>query len=285
MKIVTRSATAAWLSGILSLVVAAMMLVLAPRAWSQTESAADTIDASDIVSDDETVDEVVVTGSRLKRDTYSSIAPLQVISGQVSREVGLIDAGKILQESSATAGVQIDLTFQGFVLDNGPGASTVDLRGLGAERTLVLINGRRAAPSGVEGAPIAPDLNLVPAALVQQYDVLLDGASSVYGSDAIAGVTNIILRKDFNGLELEAFTSLPAQSSSAGVQNTIDAAWGFNTDRGFFGIAAEYFNTEPVTFGDREWTAQWQFEIGCECSPDPSWAQYNDLPPSQSQDE
>jgi iron complex outermembrane receptor protein len=120
----------------------------------------------------------------------------------------------------------------------------------------VLINGRRAAPSGVEGAPIAPDLNLVPAALVQQYDVLLDGASSVYGSDAIAGVTNIILRKDFNGLELEAFTSVPAQSSSAGVQNTITGAWGFNTDRGFFGIAAEYFDTEAVTFADREWTSQ-----------------------------
>jgi iron complex outermembrane receptor protein len=256
MKIVLRNASVAWLPGVFSFVVAVSALGLAPQAWSQTASAADTIDASDIVSDDETVDEVVVTGSRLKRDTYSSIAPLQVISGQISREVGLIDAGKILQESSATAGVQIDLTFQGFVLDNGPGASTVDLRGLGAERTLVLINGRRAAPSGVEGAPIAPDLNLVPAALVQQYDVLLDGASSVYGSDAIAGVTNIILRKDFNGLELEAFTSVPAQSSSAGVQNTITGAWGFNTDRGFFGIAAEYFDTEAVTFADREWTSQ-----------------------------
>lgn len=106
-----------------------------------------------------------MTGSRLKRDTYSSIAPLQVISGQVSREVGLIDAADILQESTAASGQQIDLTFQGFVLDNGPGSSTIKLRGLGSGRTLVLINGRRLAPAGVEGAPAAADLNLIPASL------------------------------------------------------------------------------------------------------------------------
>lgn len=99
------------------------------------------------------IEEVVVTGSRLKRDTYSSVSPLQVIDTKLTREVGLFEAGSILQASTASSGQQIDLTFSGFVLDNGPGASTVDLRGLGAERTLVLVNGRRLAPDGVEGAP------------------------------------------------------------------------------------------------------------------------------------
>ncbi|MDZ7767607.1 MAG: hypothetical protein U5K38_00265 [Woeseiaceae bacterium] len=89
-------------------------------------------DDEDAVDEEETYDEVTVTGSRLKRDTYSSIAPLQVITSQVSREVGLIDAADILQESSAASGQQIDLTFQGFVLDNGPGSSTINLRGLGS---------------------------------------------------------------------------------------------------------------------------------------------------------
>jgi iron complex outermembrane receptor protein len=93
----------------------------------------------------------------------------------------------------------------------------------------------------------------VPASLVQQYDLLLDGASSVYGSDAVAGVTNIILRKDFTGLEVEAFTNIPEQGG--GVENTLSLAWGKNFDRGFFGIGGEYTRLEEVTLGDRRWTS------------------------------
>ncbi len=202
------------------------------------------------------VEEVVVTGSRLKRDTYSSISPLQVISGQMGREVGLIDPGTILQESTAASGFQIDLTFSGFVLDNGPGATNLDLRGLGAGRTLLLINGRRVAPAGVGGAPVAVDTTLLPGALVQQYELLLDGASSIYGSDAVAGVANVILRQDFEGLELEAFSSIPSgQTNNVGDQHRVSASWGYSGDRGFFGVGAEYRTWEEVTLADREWTA------------------------------
>lgn len=222
-----------------------------------TASAQDDTDDESESSDTSTVrnrriEEIVVTGSRLKRDTYSSIAPLQIITGQVSREIGSIDPSTILQESTAAAGIQTDITFQGFVLDNGPGASTIDLRGFGGSRTLVLINGRRIAPAGVEGAPVSPDLNMVPSSLVQQYEILLDGASSIYGSDAIAGVANIILRKDFDGLELEAYTTVPQYAN--GIQNTFSAAWGKNGDRGFFGVAVEYNEGEPVRLKDRPWT-------------------------------
>jgi iron complex outermembrane recepter protein len=210
--------------------------------------------AAEDQEEERAAEEIVVTGSRIKRDTYSSIAPLQVITGQMSREAGLIDPATILQESSAGGGQQIDLTFQGFVLDNGPGSTTIDLRGLGAGRTLVLIDGRRAAPAGVEGAPFAVDLSLVPASLVQQYDVLLDGASSVYGSDAVAGVTNIILRKDFDGLELESFTTSPDQSG--GLQNTVSVAYGKNFDRGFIGIGVEFEDQEEVLLSERSWSAE-----------------------------
>jgi iron complex outermembrane receptor protein len=204
----------------------------------------------------ESFEEIVVTGSRLRRDTYTSISPLQVITSEVSREVGLIDAGEILQDSTAASGQQIDLTLSGFVTDGGPGASSISLRGLGDARTLVLLNGRRLAPAGVEGAPSAADLNLVPASLVQQYDLLLDGASSVYGSDAVGGVANIILRKDFNGFEFEGFTHVPEQG--AGVEHTLSAVWGKNFDRGFIGVGAEYTDIEAVTLADREWTDQCQ---------------------------
>ena len=202
------------------------------------------------------VEEVVVTGSRLRRDTYSSISPLQVISGQVSRDAGQIDPASILQESTTAAGAQIDVTFSGLVLDSGPGHSAVDLRGLGSTRTLVLINGRRVSPAGVEGAPTSPDLNLIPRIVVQQYEILLDGASSVYGSDAIAGVANVILRKDFDGFEFDAYSRVPQADN--GEENTFSAAWGRNFDRGFIGFAAEMTRNEAVAYNDRPWTE------GCE---------------------
>ena len=210
----------------LSVLIIAGLALTAPVAFAQEADEDD-----ERASEEREVEEVVVTGSRLKRDTYSSISPLQVISGQVQREIGLVDAGMILHESTATSGVQVDLTFGAFVLDNGPAATTVDLRGLGASRTLFLLNGRRLAPSGVEGAPTSPDINLIPGTLVQQYEVLLDGASSVYGSDAVAGVVNVILEQDFEGFEIEAFSNIPAGGDSAGMQNTISAKWGYNGDR------------------------------------------------------
>ncbi len=238
--------------GPIAVLFASLCLFAAPAVYAQ-DSGDTQEEESAIEDDDDSVDEVVVTGSRLKRDTYSSISPLQIITGQVSREVGLIDAADILQESSASSGQQIDLTFQGFVLDNGPGSSTVSLRGLGEARTLVLVNGRRLAPAGVEGAPFAANLNQIPASLVQQYDLLLDGASSVYGSDAIAGVANVILRKDFDGFEIEGYTRVPEHGG--GVDNTISVVWGKNFDRGFIGFGGEFQKSERVTLEDRPWTA------------------------------
>ncbi|WGL15385.1 TonB-dependent receptor [Microbulbifer bruguierae] len=246
-----------------SVSLAVLAAVLSPVTFAQEDDRA--ITESDVVAEesasavisksseaDGSVEEVTVTGSRLKRDSFSSIAPLEIIDTEGAREAGVIDTSSILQNSGAASGQQIDLTFSGYVLDNGPGASTVSLRGLGAGRTLVLLNGRRLAPSGVEGAPTSPDLNLIPASLVQRYDLLLDGASSVYGSDAVAGVTNIILKKDFDGFDFEMFSRNPQQD--AGEENTLSLSWGKNFDRGFIGMGAEYYDMQAVTLDDREWT-------------------------------
>ena len=181
---------------------------------------------------------IVVTGSRIVRDTYSSISPLQVITTEQSRTVGLFDPTQILQRDEAASGQQIDATFQGFVVANGPGSATLNLRGLGADRTLLLVNGRRLAPAGVEGAPVNPSINLLPSSLIERFDLLLDGASSVYGSDAVAGVGNIVLRNDFDGLELFARGEVNPQG--AGEDYTLSGAWCFSTDRGFCGFGAEY---------------------------------------------
>ncbi|MGV6800632.1 MAG: TonB-dependent receptor domain-containing protein [bacterium] len=212
-------------------------------------------DDATAVEDDDDAD-FVVTGSRIKKNTFNSIQPLQVIDAGDSLDVGSLDPASILQESVSAAGQQIDTSFAGFVLDNGPGSETLNLRGLGAGRTLLLINGRRMAPAGVEGAPTQPSLNLLPGSLVERYDLLLDGASSVYGSDAVAGVGNVILRQDFDGFEF--FASGDYNQAGAGHDYTLNGAWGRNNDRGFIGIGVEYDYTDPVTFGDREFLA------GCE---------------------
>ncbi len=235
----------------LAVLAAASCIAVAPPSLAQDQE--DDEDPRSVVADDDDIEEVVVTGSRLKRDTYTSVAPLQIITGEVSREAGVIDAEEIVQKSTVSAGAQFDVTFSGFVLDDGPGTQTANLRGLGANRTLLLVNGRRMGPAGVEGAPTSPDLGLIPGSLIQQYDLLLDGASSIYGSDAIAGVANVILRKDFNGLEIETFPSRPYHEG--GDQNVLALTWGKNFDRGFIGVGAEYDSSDPVTLADRPWTA------------------------------
>jgi len=212
--------------------------------------------AEEIIEDTNSGDQIIVTGSRIKKDTFNSIVPLQVINTDLANDQGLFNPVEILQSSSAAAGQQIDSTFQGFVLDNGPGSETIDLRGLGASRTLVLLNGRRMAPAGVEGAPSQPSINLIPRTMVDRYDLLTDGASSVYGSDAVAGVINVILKNDFDGLELDIAASLPEQSG--GEEFTMGGTWGVTGDRGYIGFGAEYNKQNNMTTGDRD------FLSGCE---------------------
>ena len=238
--------------------VAALGLALAPWAGvhAQEEEDDDDADAAEVQQADTRaeVEEVVVTGSRLKRDTFSSISPLQIITAEVKREAGLVDAGEILQESTASSGIQIDLTFSGFVLDEGPGVVPANLRGLGSGRTLVLVNDRRIGATGVEGAPQAADLGVLPGSLVQTYDLLLDGASSIYGSDAVGGVANVTLKKDFDGFEVNVFGGRPHHPK--GDENVLAMSWGRNFDRGFIGVGVEYKFNEAVPRSARPWTNQ-----------------------------
>jgi iron complex outermembrane receptor protein len=199
---------------------------------------------------------IVVTGSRLRQNSFSSISPLQVIRTEDSQAAGMFDAATILQRSGPAAGYQVDATFSAFVLPNGPGSKTLNLRGLGWDRTLVLINGRRMAPAGVEGAPTSPSINLLPSSLIDRYELLTDGASSVYGSDAVAGVANVILRKNFEGFEL--FASGDINPQGGGDDYSFSGSWGINNDRGFFGIGAEYQYTDAIRLRDR------RFLRGCD---------------------
>ena len=130
----------------------------------------------------------MVTGSRIKTTTYSSPAPLSVITGEQAELIGAVDTSQILQLSTVAANaVQINNFFTGFVTTGGPGANTLSLRGLGVDRTLFLLNGQRLGPAGVGGTVGPFDLNVLPASIIDHIDILKDGASSIYGSDAVAG--------------------------------------------------------------------------------------------------
>lgn len=200
------------------------------------------------------VEEIIVTGSRIRRDEFSSASPLQIIDGIKSREVGLVDTTALLQSASQATGYQIDNTFTSFVLDNGPGSAQVNLRGLGAERVLLLLNSRRLAPGGVGGAPTSPDISTIPNIMIDRVEYLLDGASSIYGSDAVSGVANVIMRKDFEGFEIEGQIIQP--DSRGGEETQFGAAFGTTGDNWSFGVAGEVYDRERVRYRDREYTAE-----------------------------
>ncbi|MGY6531939.1 TonB-dependent receptor plug domain-containing protein [Glycocaulis sp.] len=198
-------------------------------------------------------DRVVVTGSRIRRDAFTSTAPLQVIDVEEVRDAGLVDVAQILTQTTVAQGVQIDNTIStgGFVTDGGPGANNVSLRGLSADRTLPLINGRRFAPAGAEGAPSIPDLNLIPSSMIQRIDILLDGASSVYGSDAVAGVVNVILRNEFRGVQADAFVSVPEHGAASSQRYNL--MMGAGDARSNFVFAVEYFVQDRLKVQDSDY--------------------------------
>src|SRR4051812_16535091 len=175
---------------------------------------------------------IVITGSRIRRTEATSAAPLQIIDPTLSQRQGLNTAAEIIQSSPIASGsTQITSAIStNFVTNGGPGSQTIDLRGLGASRTLVLLNGRRAGPAGTRGAVTAFDLNVLPAGIIRSVEILKDGASSIYGSDAIAGVVNILTKKDTDGLEVGGFGNL--HQHKGGEEYDLNATWGKEFSRG-----------------------------------------------------
>ncbi len=174
-------------------------------ASAATQSSADATQA-------ESSETIVVTGSRLRRDERNSPDPVTIIDPSLSEKEGLFQTAEVLAKSSplAAGSTQITSTISSnFVVNGGEGVQTISLRGLGANRTLVLLNGRRAGPAGVRGGVSAFDLNVIPVDAIQTIDILKTGASSVYGSDAVAGVVNLITKKDLRGLDVRGFASVP----------------------------------------------------------------------------
>ena len=208
------------------------------------------------------LEEVVITGSRIRKDPLNEPAPIMNISDGDLVDTGLTNLGSILQQLPIT-GSAINTKFNvpgnsGFPQDGngiGAGAVQVSLRNLGAKRTLVLIDGRRwIAGASASGVPSVVDINTIPANVIDRIEILQDGASAIYGSDAIGGVINIITKQAFKGLQVDAQAG---SYISEGDGETFDFSllWGGGDEQTEFVVSASYTKEKEVQTADRKQSA------------------------------
>lgn len=230
---------------------------------AQEQSRPDDTQTSDMTqstdgSEDTSVSAIVVTGTRVVRDGFNAPAPTTVLGAAAIQQRGAINIGEALNDipaftpttSTGTAGAR----------PFAPGANYANLRSLGPTRTLVLVNGRRFAPSvpsfGTVGANQV-DLNLIPPILLNRAEVVTGGASAQYGSDAVAGVVNLLLNNKFEGGRFEAEKGISQEGDNAEFRASGMYGFGFAQNRGHVVIAGEYYQNDGV--GDiftRKWGAR-----------------------------
>ena len=194
-------------------------------------------DADDAVK----LDKVEVTGSRVRRVDAETASPVFVLDRTAIERSGAVTVGDLIQEIPAIAGAATNPSVNN---GGGDGASTVSLRGLGEDRTLLLLNGRRM---------VTNDVNSIPVAMIERIEVLKDGASAIYGSDAIAGVVNFILKKDFDGAQFDMNYGISGEDDGERVGGS--ATFGFTGERGNAIMSMNYNDQEPVLARDRDFSA------------------------------
>jgi outer membrane receptor protein involved in Fe transport len=226
------------------------------------------------------VQEIVVTGTRIASPNLQSISPVQVVTSQDISLGGRVQTVDILNQlPQANFAVGVDFGPTSDALSNPGGAATVDLRGIGPQRTLVLVDGKRLGigdPNTGNPNP-APDINQIPSQLVERVEVLTGGASATYGSDAVAGVVNFIMKKNFEGVQLDADWSVnqhgqqnsfmqglerkfgtPIPGSKwDGYAGNYSLIFGQNSADGKGNITgyATYFSQDPIFQGARDYSA------------------------------
>ena len=201
-----------------------------------------------------TLDTVQVTGSRIRRADLETQVPVQILSREDIDRSGFTSVAEVVQNLTAS-GAALNTRFNssgnfGFPPDGGgvgAGAATVDLRHLGAKRVLVLVDGIRwVNESSASGVGSAVDLNTIPLAIIERIEVLEDGASSIYGSDAIAGVVNIITRNDVDGASVQLHYG--DYSDLAGGETWgADLGWGGSNERARWFLGASYFKQKEIS--------------------------------------
>ncbi len=231
------------LASVIALVGLAM--VTSPSALAQEEGA---------------IEEVIVTGSRLVRRDLNAVSPVVVISDADIRNSGNVTIEETLNELPQLASDNTSSVNSG----GGSGILTADLRGLGAVRTLVLVNGRRFAPADSRGLT---DLTSIPDALVDRVEIMTGGASAVYGSDAVAGAINFRLKDDFEGLEFGYSYGETDKSDATTMKIDLTIGGNFADDRGNAVVSVSYTDRGDIFFADRSYSDPSLFESGAGLVP------------------
>ena len=211
-------------------------------------------DGDILAEEDDDGPAIVVTGSRIARPDFNSNSPavtadeaLLENSATSALEVNLNKLPQFVPAQTPTAGGDIQPT-----ATNTPGAATISLRGIGANRTLVLLDGRRSTPSNASGVT---DISTIPSAAIERVEIISGGASATYGADAVAGVTNFILKKNFQGLELDGRLGITQEGDGFEYQVSGIMGADFDDGRGNVSLALSV-NTREANFQrDRDWYA------------------------------
>jgi iron complex outermembrane receptor protein len=217
-----------------------------------------TDDASPTDSATETPADIVVTGSRIVRDGYSSPTPVTVLGAADIAAQAPANISDFVNQLPAIAGSGTAATSSGSLSNGIAGVNSISLRGLGAGRTLVLLDGQRSVASTVGGVV---DINTFPQDLVERVEVVTGGASAQYGSDAVGGVVNFVLNKSFTGLKLSADQGLSTYGDGHNYRVTASAGLSLLDDRLHVLLNGEYFRQEPVTTIDRSFNDSGYFQI------------------------
>lgn len=208
--------------------------------------AQDAADAAASAVEEEEGNGIVVTGSRIARPDLESNSPISVVTGQALQDQGAVNVEEALNQlPQVTPGLNANVN------NGGNGTVTVDVRGLGASRTLVLVNGRRMVPSNNTGVV---DLNVINPLLIDRVDVVTGGASATYGSDALGGVVNFILKNDFEGVEMSGQYGLTSRGDSQTWTLGGIIGGNFGDDRGNATLAVSYTDRGDSFQSERAWS-------------------------------
>ena len=197
---------------------------------------------------EQSYERIVVTGSRIARAGADTTAPVTVVTAEELSISGSMNLNEMLATLPQFQG--INASTDAYNPENA-GLNTVDLRDLGAVRTLVLINGHRPTQTANSSGLLVTDVSNIPASLVDRVEILTGGASAVYGSDAVAGVVNIILKKEFEGVEVDLYGSTTEKGDAEQTGVTITSGFNFDDSKGNFAVSLDYLKENELRYADR----------------------------------
>lgn len=220
--------------------------------------AAPSAEAQEVSTAEGPIDSVTVTGSRIARDGYDAPTPVSVLGAEEIQTAGTANVSDFVNTLPSVVGSATASTSSGALSNGQAGIAALNLRSLGTNRTLVLLDGQRSVASASTGAV---DINTFPQALIERVEIVTGGASAAYGSDAVGGVVNFILDRDFTGVKTDYEYGVTTYDDNPNHTFTLAAGMPFAGGRGHVLFSSEYFTQDGVHTIDRDWNDSGFFQI------------------------